>query len=56
MLIIFYIHQVILCTKEVAVKAKNAAFDLISDIGTALVFLSDKSKEGKYKKSTHLDK
>lgn len=40
------LHQVILCTKEVAVKAKNAAFDLISDIGTALVFLSDKSKEG----------
>ena len=27
-------------------KAKNAAFDLVADIGTAMVFLSDKSKEG----------
>ena len=27
-------------------KAKNAAFDLIADIGTAMVFLNDKSKEG----------
>lgn len=41
--------QVILCTKEVGSKAKGAAFDLIKEIGTALVFLSDKPKEGKYR-------
>ena len=29
-------------------KAKNAAFDLVADIGTAMVFLSDKSKEGMF--------
>lgn len=37
--------EVILCTKELGAKAKCAAFDLISDIGNALVFLSDKPKE-----------
>ncbi|XP_066913339.1 RRP12-like protein [Clytia hemisphaerica] len=39
------IPEVILCTKEIGVKAKTAAFELIVDIGTALVFLSDKPKE-----------
>ena len=29
-------------------KAKSAAFELIVDIGTALVFLSDKPKEGTF--------
>ncbi|XP_047128483.2 RRP12-like protein isoform X1 [Hydra vulgaris] len=43
--LITVIPEVILCTKEVGVKAKTAAFDLLVDIGTSLVFLSSKPKE-----------
>ncbi|XP_057307990.1 RRP12-like protein [Hydractinia symbiolongicarpus] len=39
------IPEVILCTKEVGVKAKTAAFDLLVDIGSSYVFLSTLPKE-----------
>jgi len=43
--IVQILPEIILCTKEVGVKAKTAAFELIVDIGTTLVFLSSKPKE-----------
>jgi len=43
--IVSILPEVILCTKEVGVKAKTAAFDLLIDIGSVLVFISPLSKE-----------
>lgn len=37
--------EVILCTKGISVKARDAAFDLLVDIGSAFVYLSKQSKE-----------
>jgi len=37
--------EVILCTKALNMKARNAAFDLIAEIGSAYVYLSKATKE-----------
>jgi len=39
------IPEVILCTKAVSTKARSAAFELIVDVGSAFVYLSDAPKE-----------